>query len=339
MRGYLMGFSRGAAMVALVVGLGAACGSSKGLPQGSSSSGVDPAEDTERAAKAYATRWCAAVAKCLPGAFAGDYQDPATCIARVTVWVLRARFAEGSNTTAADLDACTTSVDYDTCNGWNAVNERTLPPTCLVPGSLAAGEPCAYDRQCSTLYCYQPAKTYPCGTCAARASTGEPCTQASGCFGGAGCSAGVCTPYVDRGGTCGPGVGLCQFDDGCIAGHCAARLPKDAPCDPTADQCQSYPTPLVCSGSPPRCEPGVVHALGESCGILMDGTVQVCAYGLKCSATVSTTIGVCAPVEKDGDGCFGGWIFETGCEAPALCFQKRCEILDATSCRAASYPP
>ncbi|MFO0616885.1 MAG: hypothetical protein U0414_30095 [Polyangiaceae bacterium] len=325
------------ALFATVIGV-QACGvsssdaSSTGPPDDD-----DPRSEQARASADFAAAWCEARARCLPTAFADEYQDVATCVERNTTVLLRSRFGEGSNTTPEDIDACAAGIDFSTCDGWSKVAERRGGPSCHVPGALVVGDACFYDRQCASLYC---AHAGFCGVCAPQQPVGGACTEAGGCVFGAACW-GTCTPFVEHGAPCGPGVGVCSFSQSCMQGVCAPRLGLDAPCDPTTDVCQTSPVQLACQMSPPRCAPYVTHAFGEACGGLADGTVANCVHGMKCRSEGSDhpERGICQPAAEDGAVCGGTWLFEGQCTSPAICAPDRCAIPDATACTLAAIPP
>ncbi|MDB4927727.1 MAG: hypothetical protein JWM10_211, partial [Myxococcaceae bacterium] len=82
------------------------------------------------------------------------YGDVATCVRRVTLGCTSGAGLGGSALTGAALQRCATSSAALTCD---QLFEGVTPAGCEVPGTLAAGAPCAVDIQCQSRYCARPA--------------------------------------------------------------------------------------------------------------------------------------------------------------------------------------
>src|SRR5687767_14595556 len=96
-----------------------------------------PAPTIEEAAALTAERLCALQERC-ELYFYLDYPDLETCVARRTVGLTRNFFSEGSDHTAEQVIACSTSFDPSDCEAYHRVNTEGFPPACepLALGTL-----------------------------------------------------------------------------------------------------------------------------------------------------------------------------------------------------------
>lgn len=198
----------------------------------------------------------------------------------------------------------------------DALHEGTcgsLPASCALVGTLAAGQVCAYDAQCSSGWCVTgatiPGKPAYCGTCVAKAGAGGACSLTSDCNRGFTCVMGACRAPAKLGDSCehrqDPIQSDCLEPNHCDAlGTCAAPVQRGGECG--AHDCASG---LICG----RCDP---VGSPSQCGDLDCPSGQVCAdsaTSYRCAApkfanpgeSCNTTVGVfCARRGELTGGCF-----------------------------------
>ncbi|MEZ4329821.1 MAG: hypothetical protein R3B40_31610 [Polyangiales bacterium] len=206
----------------------------------------------------------------------------------------------------------------------------------LFRGTLASGEGCNDDRQCSSGYC--TADYDSCGMCASRAALNGTCVDQDGCLPGTLCDVNgsqTCVAAPTNGMPCLDGV--CSADSYCQTGTCVMRPGLHQACSrPNAnpgsfDPCQGS---LVCTrvGEAPevwQCEAG--GTVGEEC----ENAVTPCGPGLRCvGGECVNPAGVDAPCA--GDTCDLGLVCtgvscqppptqgDTGCSASVQCLTGVC---------------
>jgi hypothetical protein len=200
-------------------------------------------------------------------------------------------FSDGSARSVADVLACALVWETFPCD--QVVKDQF--PSCAVPGTRAAGEPCLYGSQCASNQCSLQTSeaAHPnCGTCASVGAPGAECDEFHGmsCENGYECGVtGLCVKEPEFGL---PRGALCERYGACLGTDVCFPDPED-PSHPT--KCQALP------------------ALGEPCP-----TVDVCQPGAFCSAARR-----CEALPSAGMDCalstLGGGISSYSCSADAAC--------------------
>jgi hypothetical protein len=270
------------------VAAGAGAGSSLA---GSSARGMSKAE----ACIAYTAAACKRRSECL-STLSDCFQATSLCPDVV--------FLPGSTRTVEDLLACADAYATLSCD---AIRYDQLP-TCVTPGTLAAGEACSFSPQCASLECTGS----PCGTCAKSVGLGESCITAGvTCALGLYCGPkGQCASPPDPnappkllGGTCAtiadcPDDSFCQIPSGSMAGVCTAYPGVGESCSvgltcDSASYCSQ--ADLVCHALPED---------GAPCGVdAFTGRASYCAAGLICHLGATRSAGTCGAFQAEGEPC------------------------------------
>jgi hypothetical protein len=203
----------------------------------------------------------------------------------------------GNANTAEALEACANALRITDCS------ERFNPPReCDFRGSLPAGEPCILGTQCQSGTCNGTTSGYieqagvdTCGTCAAVARVGEPCSEA--CEKGASCVS--ANPHDTQ-----------------SRSVCRAVTEVDL-AEPCADETHSCKAGLYCNVSRSVCEK--LPALDERCPSDLCAPPLVCHRGQVTEFVVANT--TCGPVGNAGDSCDG--IGDRGCASGLGCVWDR----------------
>ncbi|HTQ02462.1 MAG TPA: hypothetical protein VMI54_01355 [Polyangiaceae bacterium] len=256
------------------------------------------------------------------------YGDMDTCLAREALQCQNQATASGSGATPTHVEGCVTAVESEACGDFF---DNVPPPACLPGGSRAAGEPCAFNAQCSSGYCGGTANSI-CGSCGTAPGAGGDCTT-SNCGRDLVCiaSTNLCESRADTGAACSTSE-PCRSDLNCIAATDAASTDDTtstcqtaggdgAPCGSGTSGCDGM-LGLYCGGTKgARVCTGVSYAAnGEPCGMLADGTHAQCVAGdcyTDTGLAAATDLGVCKGFSGDGEPCDA----ELGptCLAPARC--------------------
>ncbi len=185
-----------------------------------------------------------------------------------------------------------------------------LPPVACTPeGPRLTGAPCTFDAQCQTGTC-NGNRNDACGTCGVPPGLGDDCT-ASGCARGARCisPSNTCaalassnepcddTHPCDRGLSCAvagkASTGTCQKAGTRVGVGCGGKMPA---CDGSRG--------LSCAGDDgaKTCRASVPAGAYDPCGQLPDGTRVACVAGT-CMRPAGSDTGTCVPFAADGYPC------------------------------------
>lgn len=296
----------------LVVTLASACSDSSGDDGGGGG------------CKDFAADLCGKLESCYPVLIDLLYGDVAKCTERTELGCNEQIGAPGSNINSAKIAACG--------NAWSSASCESLtiesPEACNVPGSLADGEPCQFNSQCTSDNCRISTATSACGTCAPRSAAGGSCNEANGnddCQDNLVCAAGVCATPVAAGGAC-TDSGQCASNLICKSGTCAVPDGAGAACTPGS--CD-FLKGLLCDPVASTCKSIQFAQAGEACG-LISGNLVACAGQGTCNGATQTTPGTCAPAAADGAACNA----DNGpnCVDPAACINGSCQLPNPESC-------
>jgi hypothetical protein len=276
---------------------------------------------SEQACTDWATRYCKRLALCAPLSVEIAYGEVAHCVERNRPVCVSALGASGTGQTPSRLESCAQAYDSAPCED---VVVGKPPLSCNVPGSLAAGEACGDNAQCSGAngYC-RMANDETCGRCSVLGAAG------AGCFSDRDCEYGLvcyftCMPPVAPGAACDGMTRQCPATLVCFNYMCSTPAPADAPCDPRADNCDRDHG-LFCDPQTKSCLHYTVADAGAACG-----TGTACGAG-SCTTDPETQKATCVANAADGTSCDAA----SGpfCSAPARCVDTRCMLPDPSSCR------
>jgi len=260
------------------------------------------------------------------------YGDMDTCLSREALQCQNQAKATGSGSNPAHIERCVSAVADEACADFF---DNVPPPACIPGGSRAAGEPCAFNSQCSSGYCGGTAHAI-CGSCGTAPGAGGDCTT-SNCGRDLICvaSTDLCQSRGSEGALCSSAL-PCRSDLNCtlmtttnptngatadMMSSCAVAGMAGAACGTNTSNCDGMQG-LYCGGTKgARTCMGVSYAAaGAACGMLADGTHAMCIAG-DCYANgglaTGTDAGTCTGFAGDGQPCDA----ELGptCLAPARC--------------------
>jgi hypothetical protein len=266
----------------------------------------------------------------------------ATCVARETTACENGASAPSTGVTADSINACATARASESCDDYYNNNP---PMAChSQAGTLADGQPCEFNAQCSSAFC-QIAKNAACGVCGKPAEAGASCAT-FGCDYGLNCvnKTQFCQPYGAAGAMCDSstpcGHGLsCVGATATTKGTCqASGKTVGAACDPkaaTAPGCDRSAS-LWCNATSKTCTMITTAMTGGSCGAQASGDYVVCAAGGFCNGGSATKAGTCVAVAADGATCDPADTTGPTCESPARCVTvgsaSTCKLNSASNC-------
>jgi hypothetical protein len=268
----------------------------------------------------FASDVCNKLNSCFPFLIEISYGDVAKCVERNEMGCNEQIDAPGANTDGPKLAACGNALEGVTCE---ALTTDT-PEACDIPGSLADGQPCQFNSQCTSEHC-RVANNATCGTCAARSAAGGSCDVGDDCEDNLVCSNSVCATPVAAGGACTTGS-QCGPTLVCKAGTCA--LPDGAGAACTEGSCDILHGFFCIQGT---CKAVQAVAAGETCGFI-DGSLVICAAQGTCTGlSVTNPTGTCSPAAADGATCSTD---DSGpkCIEPARCINGSCQLPNPGSC-------
>jgi hypothetical protein len=234
--------------------------------------------------------------------------------------------ASGSAVDPSTMDACATAIATQTCD---QALDNAQPSACAVPGTLAAGAPCAVNAQCQSTYCKPTAGT-ACGTCTARSSAGQPCTADTDCAAtlvcGAGTSGmmGACVGPAMEGAQC-SAAQPCLRTLSCVGGTCQKPGQVGATCAALGDCDVGHG--LYCDTNTKKCAQATYAMATQACGVV-NGAAVACLASAQCT-NIQGMQGTCHQTAGDGMACGPG----IGCLPPAVCTTGlRCTLPNPASC-------
>jgi hypothetical protein len=277
---------------------------------------------------------------CEPGTFQDRYGSESTCQSRVAANCEDSLGAPGTGATTTTETACTSALQSLSCTD---VLAGTDPTACQPPvGTVAMGQPCSFNGQCTTQYCLVALGSI-CGTCQAAPQPGAACSV-NGCAEGQVCvaSSGTCQTAVTAVGAtcsatspCGPGLACvtvrttmsCQALGAAVGVACAARNDLLPDCD--------HRLGLTCDTGSHKCVQDTYATAGNACGPTDGGYVD-CENGGACNTTGAGTDGTCEAPAADGAACDPSGA--APCLVPAVCVTMTgssvgtCELQNGASC-------
>lgn len=223
--------------------------------------------------------------------------------------------APGARFVRAEVEKCNAALEKAPCF-------QPLPPECQIPGTLKAGEACAFGVQCGPGLTCGLGHDAACGKCMVTSrNAGDSCDgegeDAPVCGEGLVClrQTHKCTAPLGPGATCSDMTDcqrplICEFKDG-PEGVCIAPRKAGEPC--TAMDCEIT---LQCEGG--TCKPRALPKNpGASCSDSLDCLDYACVHGV-CRAPLQVG-------KKCGE--------ETAPCAPSLmCIKGKCVLPDARDC-------
>jgi hypothetical protein len=327
------------------------CAGSSGGSMGTASDGgadgttfdayVDAPLDVDPATRAAAlaacatesAAYCARAGACFPTFLAETFGDVTTCEARLTLSCVPTVLSVGSQTTAADVQACAAALPTADCD---AVFVDNAPPAACetIAGTLSAGSKCAFGEQCKGALCNVGPSG--CGSCVGRNEAGVDCSSTDECTYGTVCASGTCVaPMGEAGSPCVLST-PCTAPNRCAGGTltCTPPLEAGAFCNPNLDNACDSTQSVQCIPAPDPplggvCAPPTLVASG-ACGEV--GSVFVaCTGGGVCANVDGNGQGTCMAPAADGAPCDGN----DGplCLPPAICVSGTCVVDDENSCR------
>jgi hypothetical protein len=222
------------------------------------------------------------------------------------------------------------------------VQSETDPTACQPPaGTVAMGQPCGFNAQCTTQFCLVALGAI-CGTCQAEPQAGSACSE-NGCGQGLGCvnSTGLCQTQVTTvGGSCsttapcGPGLACvtvhagttqCESLGTTVGAACTDKNMVNPDCDRRLG--------LTCDTATHQCVQDTYASTSETCGAT-DGGYIACEGGGACSTSSGTS--TCEAPSSDNSPCDPSGA--APCLAPAVCVMMTgssvgtCELQNGNDC-------
>jgi hypothetical protein len=203
---------------------------------------------------------------------------------------------------------------------------QVLPEPCrqVYTGTLAAGERCVADSECTRGRCDFVHGRCPEGLCVDRVEEGGACADNEACEVNLVCRGGECLPVGEQGDVCDPGDGpvdcgeLLWCDGGVcqplpnVGDDCATGFALD-PCRGSLVCTQAFGGRCVVGGEEgdscdqagdPPCAPGFrCDQDGQRCVSLLLPGQQGCASALNCPFLHDCQDGACVPLPMPGEAC------------------------------------
>jgi hypothetical protein len=314
---------------------GSSGGAGAGGQGGAAGHGGGPPTGAFEQCTANWTPVCKAWEQCIPTFFAFNFADQADCVQSRAQFCVAAQFADGSKATLEELKACGDALPSPlSCDAViQSLVESIVPAQCEgVPGTRENGQPCGALSQCKSQYCNLPAGAV-CGKCDTVAQQGEDCTEKM-CKPGLVCVGATCTVPGKEGDSCGALTAPCLSSLGCSAGKCVPQLSVGDSCNPADVLVCGYDH--FCNTTTQKC--GVFtnnRTVGQTCGVLSDGTYDACVRGAVCRITnANEYTGLCDTAAKQGDECDDSVNYMTGtrCSGGTICVAGICTKFEPGKC-------
>jgi hypothetical protein len=312
---------------------GGAAGASGAAGQAGNGGGP-PAGAKEQCAANW-TGVCESWERCVPAFFAFNFADQADCVKKQSDICVAALFSDGSNQTLEGLKACGDAIPSPIpCSAaiQNLV-EGIGPASCeSVAGNRDNGQSCEWAPQCKSRLCLAE-KGKICGTCDTFVELDGDCTTKP-CVTGLVCSAGVCVTPGKEGDSCNGLTAPCLSSLSCSKGKCVPQKNVGDSCSPTDVLACGYDH--FCNTKTQQCGAFAnLRTVGQTCGILADGTYDTCVHGAVCRITnANAYTGVCDTAAKETDACDDSIDYTSGtrCETGTVCVSGICVGHGKSSC-------
>jgi hypothetical protein len=271
-----------------------------------------------------------------------NFGDMNTCVERQKASCLAGLQAPGTGSSPNAIGACVTAFA-----GWSCTDllDNVPPDACVIKGSRADGQPCAFNGQCATGFC-SGIKYATCGTCAEFPSAGASCA-ASDCGHNQLCVAttNLCQTRGVAGATCDPQTAPCAAGLSCAGATGSqtcqtAASTVGAACGNGTPACFAVQE-LACSGPNQQktCAAITFVDASAACGLMADGSHADCRAGncyTNAGPATAADLGTCKSDAADGRAC--DTQLGPSCIAPARCVVAgtgttgTCRFPDAAAC-------
>jgi hypothetical protein len=201
------------------------------------------------------------------------------------------------------------------------------PAECFYTGDLPDGSACDMSIKCRSGFCSFPDQEATCGICTQPLALHDPCS--ANCGPGLWCYQNRCIALRDQGEPC-DDQHFCQFDLWCNEGTCVPSGLPGTPCNPQ-DWWSCAPSQgSFCDQDTSECVPfGPPQPLGGACGLLEDGTMQLCDGGACQQGSSLTEDGECIARIDEGGACEpldDLWFVADECVWPLTCVDGTCQF-------------
>jgi hypothetical protein len=275
---------------------------------------LERAPGTEAACKAFASTFCAQLARCWPVVLRINHGTTELCSEHEAIKCLMFMAPPGGSATPESIAKCgrDATVSCDAALHFGG---------CAPPGKLADGAACAVPQQCQSEHCARE-RDAQCGHCEpfTKKAKGEKCLDNTECQDGLLCSDWTCGVPVAGGAKC-DRERACRQPLQCVSGKCRRRARQGEKCDEflhrEAAACESS---LICARDSKTCQKIQIVESDGNC----TASTAMCAGGLFCAGRF------CNPNAKEGEACNQ----QEGpyCLFPARCIQGRCALPDFAAC-------
>jgi hypothetical protein len=255
------------------------------------------------------------------------FGEKGVCLNRLKLQCTGALTAPGTGNSPANASACAAAFATLSCNDFF---DSKLPAPCMPTGSLADGQPCVFNGQCTSGFC-GGIRNALCGACAPAPQPGDSCAS-SACGHGQTCvnttmtcqNLGLLNSPCGPGAPCGNGMSCvngstaggagptCELAIGQVGAACGgATMPT---CDGTLG--------LTCNGTAGArtCLANMYVGDGAACGTAEIGIAVQCQAGSCYTASGAagpSDMGICKADAADGGNC--DTLLGPDCVRPARC--------------------
>jgi hypothetical protein len=325
----------GALVIWALLGAAPGCGSS-GSASGDMSVADQGGASFAMACASWASAYCGTLQRCAPFQLTTQFAGVADCAARYRLVCLPTTTLPATGVSVGGLSACAAAVSGATCTDFLS-GPNFVPAACRFPGTLAAGQSCGNDSQCSSGSC-TPMMSNSCGQCLTRMADGSACMGDGDCAYGSVCvgpaQARQCARAAQLGDAC-SAISPCQAGLYCSGGQCAAKLGIGAACTATGGECDGA-RGFYCDLGTGRCAASATAPIGGACGQVGNQNVA-CAGGAGCFGPTASR--VCVAPAPDGAACNSDPMSTgPGCLANATCRSTKppmgtCAVFDPSLCK------